>query len=163
VDQRGVFRGFALQAVDAKGRVAIPHGLRTTIERNSQVKTVVIAKHEIDQCLTGYDRDYTPPPAVDQDGRGLSGANRYNASRVAFGLTDDANYDDSGRCVIPPMLRKLGKIENLAFFLGAGDTFEIWNPKIALESPDVVEDVKAIIRFCLEEKGITLEGAEAKA
>lgn len=163
MDQRGVFRGFALQTVDAKGRVAIPHGLRSTIELNSQVKTVVIAKHQIDQCLTGYDRNYTPPAAVGDDGRDLNAAGRYNASRVAFGLTDDANFDDSGRCVIPPMLRKLGKIDNLAFFLGIGDAFEIWNPWIALESADVVEDVKDIIRFCLEEKGITRDGTEAKA
>jgi MraZ protein len=131
--------------VDAKGRVAIPYALRQTIELNSQVKTAIVAKHEGATGLTGYDRNFAPDEA---DG--------YNANRIAYGLTEEANYDDSGRCVIPPMLRKLGKIENLAFFIGIGKRFEIWNPAIALASDDIVEDVKDIIRFCLEEKGIAL-------
>ncbi|MFW2828619.1 division/cell wall cluster transcriptional repressor MraZ [Sphingomonas sp. ID0503] len=144
MDGRGVFRGFALQNVDAKGRVAIPYALRQTIELNSQVKTAVVAKLGKSDGLTGYDRNFLPE------------AGDRNENRINFGLTEEANYDDSGRMVIPPMLRKLGKIENLAFFIGTGERFEIWNPAIALASDEIDDDVKEIIRFCLEDKGITL-------
>lgn len=37
---------------------------------------------------------------------------------------------------IPAMLRDMGRIGFSALLVGAGGTFEIWNPQIALESGD---------------------------
>jgi MraZ protein len=52
------------------------------------------------------------------------------------------------------MMRRKGKIEDLALFVGAGGTFEIWNPKIALESGD--PDLRELAAYRLEERGINL-------
>ena len=48
---------------------------------------------------------------------------------MAFGATEEVPYDSSGRIVLPPMMRRKGGIEDLALFLGAGETFQIWNPQ----------------------------------
>jgi MraZ protein len=50
------------------------------------------------------------------------------------------------------MMRRKGRIEDQALFVGVGGTFEIWNPKLALESGDT--DLRELAAFRLEEKGI---------
>jgi MraZ protein len=69
-----------------------------------------------------------------------------------FGMTEDVPYDPSGRIVLPPMMRRKGKIEDLALFVGIGGVVEIWNPRIALVEGD--RDLKEIAAWRLEEKGI---------
>ena len=50
---------------------------------------------------------------------------------MAFAATEEVPYDSSGRIVLPPMMRRKGGIEDLALFLGTGETFQIWNPRAA--------------------------------
>ena len=72
---------------------------------------------------------------------------------LAFGSTEEVAYDSGGRIILPPMMRRKGGIEDLALFIGAGETFQIWNPQRFLDSPDVHEDMKDIARYRLEERG----------
>ena len=53
------FLGYALNAVDAKGRVSIPADFRGVIERRSQVSTVILGPHPTADCLVAYDRSYS--------------------------------------------------------------------------------------------------------
>jgi MraZ protein len=87
-----------------------------------------------------------PQAAIDYQQRNL----------MAFAATEEVPYDSSGRIVLPPMMRRKGGIEELALFLGAGETFQIWNPKLFLDDPAVPEDLKDIARFRLEERGAEL-------
>ena len=73
---------------------------------------------------------------------------------MAFAATEEVPYDTSGRIVLPPMMRRKGELEELALFLGAGETFQIWNPKLFLKDARIPEDMKDIARFRLEEKGL---------
>ena len=45
------------------------------------------------------------------------------------------------------------QIDDLALFLGAGETFQIWNPGEFLSDPNVPDDMKDIARFRLDERG----------
>ena len=160
MESRGIFRGYALQAVDAKGRVAIPAGLRATIERNSPDKFLVLSKHESDACLVGYDREFSPilharlqQREAEDRAAGRTGS-RHNINRAAFGLVEDVSFDSSGRFILPSFMRKKAGIEDWAFFLATGDTFDIWNPDTALASETLDEDTKDVIRHLKEERGI---------
>nr|WP_283938481.1 division/cell wall cluster transcriptional repressor MraZ [Sphingomonas alba] len=73
---------------------------------------------------------------------------------MAFGATEEVPYDASGRIVLPPMMRRKGELGELALFLGAGETFQIWNPKLFLADKRIPEDMKDIARFRLEERGV---------
>jgi MraZ protein len=57
--------------------------------------------------------------------------------------------------LLPPMMRRNGQIEDLALFLGAGETFQIWNPQLFLKDKRVPGDMKDIARFRLEERGLS--------
>jgi MraZ protein len=147
--------------VDAKGRVSVPAFLRSVIERRGDARTIVLAKHEAFPCLSAYDPAYAalkhsklerlfekqegdPDAALDYQQRNL----------MAFAATEEVPYDSSGRIVLPPMMRRKGGIDDLALFLGAGETFQVWNPSLFLGEPTVPDDLKDIARFRLEERGL---------
>ena len=159
VDLEHLFNGSALTAVDAKGRLSVPAFIRGVIERRSDAKAVVIGAHELDPCLTAYDRGYARNLHAENERRRLSeeaaggsAEAHFARARRTFGLTEDVPYDSSGRIILPPMMRRKGKIEDLALFVGAGGTFEIWNPHVALKSGDV--DLRELAAYRLEERGV---------
>ena len=156
-----LFNGSALSAVDAKGRLSVPSFIRGVIERRSDAKAVVIGMHELSPCLNAYDRGYARNLFAENERRRLAEeaqggdvAAHHARARRTFGLTEDVPYDTSGRIILPPMMRRKGQIEELALFVGVGGTFEIWNPRLALESQD--EDLRDLAAYRLEEKGIAL-------
>ena len=158
-----LFQGSALNAVDAKGRVSVPAFLRSVIERRGDARTITLAKHEAFPALSAYDPAYAalkhsklerlaekeetnPESQLDYEQRNL----------MAFAATEEVPYDSSGRIVLPPMMRRKGQIDDLALFLGTGETFQIWNPKLFLAEPRIPDDMKDIARFRLEERGLSL-------
>jgi MraZ protein len=160
VSGRALFTGHALNAIDAKGRVAIPAGLRQSIEANGDGRNLIIAKHETDACLIGYDRGWSQllharlNKSEDRAAEAGRDYDRHNSNRRAFGLVEDVPYDASGRFVLPPMLHDRAKLEDLALFLGTGDTFEIWNPRLLIDAPQMDEELKDVARWLLRSRGV---------
>jgi MraZ protein len=155
------FQGSALNAVDAKGRLSVPAFVRSVIERRSDARAIVIGAHEVSPCLTAYGRNYARNLYQEMERRRLAEEEKgagveehYARARRLFGMTEDVPYDSSGRIILPPMMRRKGRIEDLALFVGVGGIVEIWNPRIALEEGD--RDLKEIAAYRLEEKGIAL-------
>ena len=158
-----LFQGSALNAVDAKGRVSIPAFLRGVIERRGDARTIVLAKHEAFACLSAYDPAYAAlkhaklERLLEKEETSTDAQLEYQQRNLmAFAATEEVPYDSSGRIVFPPMMRQKGHIDDLALFLGAGETFQIWNPKLLLAEPRIPEDMKVIARFRLEERGLKL-------
>ena len=156
-----LFQGSALNAVDAKGRVSIPAFLRSVVERRGDARTIVLAKHESFPCLSAYDPAYAAlkhaklERLLEKEETSADAQLEYQQRNLmAFGATEEVPYDSSGRILFPPMMRRKGRIEDLALFLGAGETFQIWNPDALLEDARVPDDLKDIVRFRLEERGI---------
>ena len=155
------FQGSALNAVDAKGRLSVPAFVRSVIERGSDARVIVIGSHEVSPCLTGYGRNYARSLFQEmerrrlvEEGQGAGVEGHYSRARRLFGMTEEVPYDTSGRIILPPMMRRKGRIEDLALFVGVGGVVEIWNPRIALEEGDA--DLREIAAYRLEEKGIAL-------
>ena len=154
-----LFQGSALNAVDAKGRVAIPAFLRTVIERRGDSRTIVIAKHEAFPCLSAYDPGYAATKhsklerLLEKEETNPDAALEYQQRNLmAFAATEEVPYHSSGRILMTPMMRRKGEIGDLALFLGTGETFQIWNPDRLLKDPRIPEDLKDITRFRLEER-----------
>jgi len=161
VELEDLFTGCALSAVDAKGRLSVPSSIRAVIERRSDAKAVVIGAHETAPCLNAYDRGYGRFLYTENERRRLAEeaaggdlAAHHVRARRTFGPTEDVPYDPSGRIILPQMMRRRGRIEDLALFVGIGGTFEIWNPYLAIESGD--DELRELAAYRLEEKGIAL-------
>ena len=151
-----LFSGNALAAVDHTGRLVLPSFVRSALERRSDGRSILIGPHEFYPCLTGYARNYAPVLFAEVERRRLrdeaAGAgpelHHVRAHRL-FGAPEEASYQASGRVELPPLMRRRGRIQDLALFVGAGGTFEIWNPDVARAVGD--EDLRELAAFRLEQ------------
>ena len=156
-----LFQGSALNAVDAKGRVSVPAFLRAVIERRGDSRNIVLAKHDHFPALSAYDPAYAALKHVKlerllekQETDPSADLEYARRTMMAFGATEEVPYDSSGRVIIPPMMRRKSGIEDLALFIGVGETFQLWNPALFLADKNIPEDMKDIARFRLEERGL---------
>ena len=156
-----LFQGSALNAVDAKGRVSVPAFLRQVIERRGDARNIVLAKHDHFQALSAYDPAYAALKhnklerlLEKQETDPASELEHARRTMMAFGATEEVPYDSSGRVIIPPMMRRKSGIEDLALFIGVGETFQLWNPTLFLTDKNIPDDMKDIARFRLEERGL---------
>lgn len=163
-----LFRGSALSSIDAKGRLSVPAFIRQKIERRSDEKLLVLAKHKLLPCLVGYDANYSPEhdPTYSLPGaapRELSAEDveREELSRAMaeldtlsglYGNPADIPYDPSGRIVMPGRLKKRAGIEDFAMFVGMREVFMVWNPRTAITSG--ARQLAELAADLLEEKGL---------
>ncbi len=165
--ERGVYQGYGLQGVDEKGRVSIPAALRAVVEGNSPSKegkdarTVIIAAHETEQCLVGYDALYTQQLQREVLARAAAAPDptaprNWTANRLNFGMSEPLPFDASGRFVLQGYPKAHAQIGKFALFIGLGDVFEIWNPQTLVDAPDAPAQLKSLARYLMAEKGVTL-------
>lgn len=165
LSEREAFNGFAMTAVDGKGRVAIPASLRAVIERNVELgggdpRTVVIALHPKDPCLIAYDpawlkRSHERLERREETRELENGEIDYNTKRRALTLTETAGFDSSGRFVLPDFYAMKAKLSAGAdaVFSGAGNFFEIWNPDVLLAAEGVDATLKELVEFTRAKRG----------
>ena len=149
-----LFCGSAIGAVSAAGDVVVPFFVRRAVERRS-CRTILFGVHETDPCVTGSDAGYPSLVQSELERRRLRdeaegvGPEAHHARlRRLFGLVEEASYDEEGRLVLPPMMRRRGAIEDLALFVGTGGNFELWNPHLARESG--CEELRELAQYRLE-------------
>lgn len=154
------FGGNALAAVDGQGRVRLPRFVRSIAERRSDERTLVIGPHSEETCLTAYDRGHRRALFADgerlriRDEQAARDSAHHGRARRDFGFTEEAGFDSEGRIQLPAMMRRVGRIDDLALFVGTGAAVEIWNPHVAAASKD--ESLRALACFRLEERSATV-------
>lgn len=158
--QRDLYQGYALQGIDRKGRVAIPAGLRAAIENNSGERLILIGDHDRHPCMIGYDRGWSrllydrlerdyerardAGEAIDRSDDGLHN----------FANVDEVAFDESGRFILPQFVRDTAGLDDLAFFAGSGDTFQIWNPQRLMEAEGVRPGTRERCAWAMKQRGI---------
>lgn len=138
------FTGYALNVVDTKGRVSLPAPFRVTIERRLNKATiagdgplpraVMIGQHERYPALQAFDLGYLDTLHAQLERRVAQMADVDamaafdDAQLDAFGSFGEVGFDPAGRMVLSQQLRNKAGIADLAYFIAAGDTFQIWHP-----------------------------------
>ena len=135
-----MFLGSALCEVGQDGSVTIPGFLSDAL--TGETAELLVSKHAADGCLVGYGHEHlntlsarTEARRLADEARGEDARNHYRRMRRTFGVVEKMTRTGA-TITIPAAMRHLGKIGTLALFVGAGDSFEIWNPDLAIESDD---------------------------
>lgn len=148
-----LYCGFALCEVDSDGNVLLPDFLAEALTPDNSQSELLISTHETDQCLVGYARDHLDAllarterwrEADEAAGRDAEGHHR--RARHFFGMVERAPRD-ADHLRLPAALRCIGRIGDIALFVGAGDRFEIWNPELALAAGDA--ELRALTQWRL--------------
>lgn len=129
------FRGESHHKVDGKGRVSIPASFRRVLEAGDPDWTdglnpnlvIVYGDHR-----RNYLECYTIGAIEEVDDQ-ISALPRGSVERrmlekLFSGQSHLTQVDETGRLVLPQKLRDKISIANEAFFIAAGDTFQIWEP-----------------------------------
>lgn len=130
------FRGESHHKVDAKGRVSIPALFRRVLEAGDPDWTdglrpqlvIVYGDHRRKylECYTVEAIDEVDDK-IARLPRGT--VERRMLERLFQGQSHPTEVDNDGRLVLPQKLRDKIGLQNEAFFMASGDTFQIWNPE----------------------------------
>ena len=133
------FFGSQTNKVDAKGRIAVPADFRRALDLKTFNGFYCMPSLEGPYVECGGGDWMDSLKAVikaldpfDPDRRALQ--------RVMLGRTRTVNLDAEGRFSLPDVLRQHAGIEGQAFFIGLGDTFQIWRAEGAEEAVASDED-----------------------
>ena len=129
------FRGEFHQKVDGKGRVSIPAHFRRVLEAGDPTWTekadpeivIVYGDHRRKylECYT-IDAAQEVDAMIAEKPRGS--IERKMLEKLFNGQSLQTSIDGTGRIVLPAKLRKKIAIDDEAYFIATGDTFQIWNP-----------------------------------
>ena len=130
------FRGESHHKVDAKGRVSIPASFRRVIEAADPNWTdglspelVIVYGDHRRRYLECYTMEAIDEVDAKIDALPRGSMERKMLQRLFHGQSFPTNIDETGRLVLPAKLRQKIDLDGEAFFIAAGDTFQIWNPK----------------------------------
>ena len=131
------FRGEGLHKVDSKGRVSIPALFRRVIEacdpnwkEGLPPELVIVYGYETRKYIECYTIEAIEEVDSKIDRLPRGSLERKTLERFFHGQSIPTSIDETGRLVLSPKLRERFSIEKEAYFIAAGDTFQIWSPQI---------------------------------
>ena len=131
------FRGESIHKVDAKGRVSIPASFRRVLEASDPNWTdglnpelVIVYGDHRRAYLECYTIEAINEVDAKIDSLPRGSMERKMLQRLFHGQSFPTNVDETGRLVLPAKLRQKIGLENEAFFIAAGDTFQVWKPEV---------------------------------
>ena len=131
------FRGEGLHKVDNKGRVSIPALFRRVIEacdpnwkEGLPPELVIVYGDETRKYIECYTIEAIEEVDSKIDRLPRGSLERKTLERFFHGQSIPTSIDETGRLVLSPKLRERFSIEKEAYFIAAGDTFQIWSPQI---------------------------------
>lgn len=140
------FRGEYHQKVDGKGRVSIPALFRRVIEAcdpdwkdGLRPNLVIVYGTEHQKRLDCFTMEAIEKIDRRIDRMKMGSTERKMLERIYHGHSYPTQIDEDGRIILPGKLREKLGLGDMAFFIAAGDHFELWKP----ETYDVEERAKA--------------------
>jgi len=122
--------------VDTKGRVSIPASFRRVLEASDpnwqpgdNPELVIVYGDHRRKYLECYTMDAIDEVDAKIDALPRGSMQRKMLQRIFHGQSFPTNVDETGRLVLPAKLRAKIDLEGEAFFIAAGDTFQIWKPE----------------------------------
>ncbi|CUH86452.1 cell division protein MraZ [Phaeobacter sp. CECT 5382] len=130
------FRGESHHKVDAKGRVSIPASFRRVIEASDpnwksgeSPELVIVYGDHRRNYLECYTMEAIEEVDAKIDALPRGSMQRKLLQRMFHGQSFPTTVDETGRLVLPAKLRNKIDLDKEAFFMAAGDTFQIWKPE----------------------------------
>ena len=131
------FRGESLHKVDNKGRVSIPALFRKVIEacdpswkEGLSPELIIVYGDERRKFIECYTIESIEEVDNKIDRLPRGSLERKTLERFFHGQSIPSSIDETGRLVLSSKLRERFSITKEAYFIAAGDTFQIWSPQV---------------------------------
>ncbi|MGE3920501.1 MAG: division/cell wall cluster transcriptional repressor MraZ [Gammaproteobacteria bacterium] len=124
-----MFRGINSITIDPKGRVAIPARYREQIRQGRTYDLVATIDTE-SPCLLLYPTsEWELIEAKLQQLSSFNPATR-RIQRLLLGHATELEMDNTGRVLLPPLLRDYASLDKKVILLGQGRKFELWDETV---------------------------------
>ncbi len=122
--QPSYFRGQSVNRLDAKGRLRVPTKYREVLQNHYSDALIITI---MDECLMAC-----PPEIWEEIEAKVRDFSLIHPDQRAFmrrfiSSAEECEFDDQGRILIPPVLRKKAYLEQEVMLAGMLKSFEIWN------------------------------------
>jgi len=132
--------------MDSKGRVVLPSKLREEIGEGA------FATIGIDRCVSIYSAAEWEKVLERLGQLPFSKGKARDFSRLLMASAYEAQFDTSGRILIPPHLRNHASLKQEVTIIGVGDHIELWDTsiwkeymeRIRSEFPNIAEEVEGL-------------------
>jgi MraZ protein len=149
-----LFLSTFINKVDRKGRVSVPASFRAALATQS-FNGIVAFRSFKHAAIEGSGID-----KLDEMSARLEQLNQFSEEHDSlswiFGDSQQIPFDSEGRIILPPYMVEYAGIGENAAFVGAGRTFQIWEPAAYARHQDEM-------RERAKRQGITLPGGRATA
>lgn len=130
------FRGDDNNKVDGKGRVSVPALFRRVLQacdpnwtEGLNPELVIVYGNPRNKFMECYTIEAIEEVDAKIDAMPRGSKERRILQQIFHGQSFPTSVDETGRLLLPAKLRKMFGITEYAYFFGAGDTFQIWNPE----------------------------------
>lgn len=130
------FRGESQHKVDNKGRVSIPASFRRVLEASDPnwkageaPELVIVYGDHRRSYLECYTMAAIEEVDAKIDAMPRGSRERKMLQALFHGQSFPTTVDETGRLVLPAKLRGKIALDAEAYFVGMGDTFQIWQPE----------------------------------
>lgn len=123
-----MFRGINAINLDSKGRMTMPTRYRDLLTLNNGNQVIITIDTESPSLLVYPFNEWQ---IIEQKIQALPSFNKATRriQRLLIGHATEVDIDNSGRLLLPPMLREYAKLEKEVVLIGQGNKFEIWDKK----------------------------------
>lgn len=130
--------------VDTKGRVSVPSQFRSMLHGND-FSGIVLYESSKNHCIEGCSIDRIQRLSEMIDDLDPSSREGDAFAAIILGGAAQLPFDADGRVILPKNLMEFAGIKDKAVFIGKGQTFEVWEPKMFAEymkqSREKIKDV----------------------
>lgn len=119
------FRGINAISIDEKGRLAMPKRYRDHLLQEQNGKMVITIDTE-ESCLLLY--PFASWVEIEAKVAALPTFNNFTRriQRLLIGHATEVELDNSGRILVPQLLREYAKLNKSVILVGQGKKFEVW-------------------------------------
>jgi MraZ protein len=128
-----MYRGINAINLDSKGRVTLPTRYREELSQKEslgdKLEKLIVTIDTDSPCLLLY--PLIEWQKIEQKIQALPSFNKATRriQRLLIGHATDVDVDNSGRVLLPPLLREYACLEKEIVLIGQGNKFEIWDKK----------------------------------
>lgn len=121
----GLLSGINELNLDAKGRMAMPARYRQSLAESCDGNLVITVDQDTSLLIypkpewEELERKLVKLPSFVKEARLLQ--------RLLLGHATEVELDNSGRMLIPPMLRDFARLDKRIVLIGQGNKFELWD------------------------------------
>ena len=121
-----MFRGITNINIDTKGRMAVPVRYRDFLSEESEQQLILTIDTEWPCLLLYPTQEWEVIEAKLQSLSSFNPATR-RIQRLLIGHATELEMDNTGRILLPPLLRQHASLDKTAMLVGQGKKFELWD------------------------------------